>query len=60
RALGPEEAGAFVASPLPGEDRPLAVLVGDGVAVVALVLAALGLFRSPREAIEVASAVPVP
>ncbi|MFM2163771.1 MAG: hypothetical protein RL325_208, partial [Planctomycetota bacterium] len=29
RALGPEEAGAFVASPLPGEDRPLAVLVGD-------------------------------
>jgi len=60
RALAPEEAGAFVASPLPGEDRPLAVLVGDGVAITALVLAVLGLFRSPRQALEVASSVPVP
>jgi len=58
--LPAEEAGAFVAKPVPGADRPLAVMVGDGMAIAAVVLAALGLFRRPQEAIMSASALPLP
>ena len=46
--LGPEVDGAFVASPVPGKGRPLAVLAGDGVAVVACLAALVGLFRARR------------
>jgi apolipoprotein N-acyltransferase len=46
--LPPGRPGTFVATPAPADARPLAVSVGDGIALAALVLVLLGIARGSR------------
>jgi apolipoprotein N-acyltransferase len=48
RTLGPQVAGTFVATPAVARGRPLAVVVGDGVALLALAIVVIGIVRRDR------------
>ncbi|MEY2716243.1 MAG: hypothetical protein RIT24_2586 [Planctomycetota bacterium] len=52
-----EAPGTFVATPAVGKDRPLSVVVGDWGAILACLVAAVGLFRSRRDAAMLAQVV---
>ncbi|MEY4117668.1 MAG: Apolipoprotein N-acyltransferase [Planctomycetota bacterium] len=59
--LSGEAAGSFLATPTVGKDRPVSVVVGDWVAILASLVAVVGVVRSRRDAaaiVEVVSAVP--
>ena len=43
--------GAFVAAPVLGKERPLAIVVGDWVAITACLATLVGLLRSRRDAV---------
>lgn len=48
RVLEPQVAGAFVATPAVATGRPMAVVVGDGVALLALAIVVIGIVRRDR------------
>jgi apolipoprotein N-acyltransferase len=52
-----EAAGSFLATPTVGKDRPLSVVVGDWVAILASLVAVVGLVRSWRDAAMIAKVV---